>query len=137
MSENPLIFCDMTDAPDTPEERLAEYRRLFAADGPLDGRERTDGGIRFRFRADKADKADKADEGVEAWVRDLAAREKACCGFYSFTVEVQGDEVWWDAWVVDDDLARQVLDEMFALPDTLAAGGVPAVEGLQIRTSAS
>jgi hypothetical protein len=55
------IACDMTDAPDTAEERMAEYGRLFARS--LTGRERTAGGIRFRFRAE---------DGVEAWVRDPA-----------------------------------------------------------------
>src|SRR5215217_5034839 len=62
------IACDMTDAPDTPEERIAEYDRLFSR--TFVGRERTPAGIRFRLRAD---------DGVEAWVRDLAAREQACC----------------------------------------------------------
>jgi hypothetical protein len=57
------------------------------------------------------------------WVRDLAAREKACCAFFSFAVTVHDDEVWWDASVVDDDAARQILDEFYRLPDTAAEGG--------------
>jgi len=105
----------MTDAPDTGAERLAEYRRLFAE--ALVGRERTPDGIRFRFRAA---------DGVHAWVRDLAAREKACCGFFAFTVDRVGAEVVWDAAVVDDDAARAVLEEFYALPDT-AARSVDAV----------
>jgi hypothetical protein len=108
----PPIACDMTNAPDTPEERLAEYGRLFAAH--LVGRERTaDGGIRFRLRAD---------EGVEAWVRDLAAREKACCAFFDFEVSTMDDEVVWDATVVDDDIARSILVEFYALPETAGLG---------------
>jgi len=102
------IVCDMTDAPDTGEQRLAEYRRLFT--DALAGRERTAEGIRFRFRAAP---------GVEAWVRDLAAREKACCAFYGYTVTAVGDEVHWDCAVPDDDTARAVLDEFYALPDRL------------------
>ncbi|MGW4058576.1 hypothetical protein ACWEGE_09850 [Amycolatopsis sp. NPDC004747] len=102
------IVCDMTTAPDTDEQRLAEYRRLFAQ--ALAGRERTAEGIRFRFRAAP---------GVESWVRDLAAREKACCAFYAYTVTVEGDQVLWDCAVPDNDIARAVLDQFYALPDTL------------------
>jgi hypothetical protein len=110
-SSTPAIVCDMTDAPDTPAERLAEYGRLFTA--ALVGRERTGDGIRFRFRADA---------GVENWVRDLAAREKACCGFFTFATAMHGDEVWWDASVVDDDGARAILDEFYRLPETVGEG---------------
>lgn len=105
------IVCDMTTATDTDEERLAEYRRLFTQS--LVGRERTNEGIRFRFRADP---------GVEEWVRDLAAREKACCAFYAFTVTADGDEVRWDCAVPDNDIARAVLEEFYTLPDTLDEG---------------
>jgi hypothetical protein len=119
------ILCDMTDAPDTEADRMAEYQRLFAA--ALVGRERTGPGIRFRFRAA---------EGVEVWVRDLAAREKACCGFFAFEVTRSGGEVWWDAAVVDDENARLILEEFYSLPDTAAEGiggweGRLAAKGLQ------
>jgi hypothetical protein len=107
----PPIVCDMTDAPDTATERLAEYQRLFTT--ALIGRERVGEGIRFRFRADA---------GLEDWVRDLAAREKACCGLFTFDITVHGDEVWLGASVVDDDLARQILDEYYRLPDTVTEG---------------
>jgi hypothetical protein len=98
----------MTTASDTSQERLAEYRRLFTQS--LVGRERTADGIRFRFRAAP---------GVESWVRDLAAREKACCAFFAFAVTTRDDEVLWDAAVTDNDVARAILDELYALPDTL------------------
>jgi hypothetical protein len=101
----------MTDAPDTDAERLAEYQRLFAQ--ALVGRERTPDGTRFRFRAEP---------GVEAWVRDLAAREKACCAFFTFTVASLDGEVLWDATVVDDEAARAILEELYALPDTASEG---------------
>jgi hypothetical protein len=105
----PAVACDMTGAPDTPEERMAEYRRLFGRH--LVSRERTVDGIRFRLRAD---------DGVEAWVRDLLVREKACCPFFDFEL-VTGDGVLhWDITVVDDDLARAVLDEFYR---TTATGG--------------
>ena len=69
------IVCDMTGAPDTGPERLREYQRLFSQ--ALIGREKTAAGICFRLRAQP---------GTEAWVRDLAAREKACCAFFTFTI---------------------------------------------------
>lgn len=102
------IVCDMTDAPDTAEERLGEYRRLFGRD--LIGRERTEEGIRFRFRTR---------DGLATEIRDLAAREKMCCAFFNFDISEHGDEITWDATVVDDPIARQILDEYYALPDTL------------------
>ncbi|SEF25111.1 hypothetical protein SAMN05421837_1021011 [Amycolatopsis pretoriensis] len=98
------IACDMSNARDTPEERLAEYRRLFAE--ALVARERTEIGIRFRFRADL---------GVEDWVRDLAAREKACCPFFGFDIAAEAGEVRWDAAVPDTDEARAVLEDFYAL----------------------
>ena len=113
----PAIACDLTDAPDTAEERMAEYVRLFAQ--ALAGRDRTDDGVRLRFRAD---------EGVEAWVRDLAAREKACCPFYNFAVSTTGREVWWDISLVDgvadgdEHTARTMLDGYYYAPDYAAEG---------------
>ncbi|MFI7701254.1 hypothetical protein [Nonomuraea sp. NPDC049480] len=101
----------MTDAADTDAERLAEYQRLFRQ--ALTGRERTPEGIRFRFRAG---------QGVEAWVRDLAAREKACCAFFAYDITAEGDEVIWDAAVSDNDMARTLLEEFYALPDTVDQG---------------
>src|SRR6266508_5993008 len=94
------IVCDMTSAPDTGPERMMEYQRLFTQ--ALIGRERTADGIRFRLRAA---------DGIEAWVRDLAAREKACCPFFDYSITTDGDEVRWDATVIDNDIARTILDE--------------------------
>ena len=108
--ESPAIACDMSSAPDTPAERRAEYQRLFA--GFLIGRTRSQAGITFRFRADR---------GVQDWVRDLAAREKACCAFFRCRVTSVGREVRWDISVIDDDVARQILAEFYRLPDILAA----------------
>ncbi|MFJ7219573.1 hypothetical protein [Amycolatopsis sp. NPDC098790] len=98
------IACDMSNARDTPDERLAEYRRLFAE--ALVARERTAIGIRFRFRADP---------GVEDWIRDLAAREKACCPFFGFDIAAGAGEIRWDAAVPDTDEARAVLEDFYAL----------------------
>ena len=101
------IACDMSTAPDTAPERFAEYARLFGQ--ALIGRERTPDGIRFRFRAEP---------GLEAWVRDLAAREKACCAFFAFAVSRVDGDVVWDAAVSDNEAAREILEEFYALPDT-------------------
>lgn len=111
------IVCDLTNAPDTAEQRMVEYGRLFAQS--LAGRERTAQGVRLRFRDD---------DGVEAWVRDLAAREKACCPFYHFGISANDDEVWWDISLVDGvadddhDMARMMLDEFYDAPDNVAGG---------------
>ncbi len=98
------IACDMTQARDTPAERLAEYRRLFTR--ALASRERTAAGIRFRFRAEP---------GVEAWVRDLAAREKACCAFFGFAIAVEDGQVCWDVAVPETEAAKAVLEDFYAL----------------------
>ena len=111
------IACDLTDAPDTAEERLAEYDRLFARS--LAGRERAEQRVRLRFRAGG---------GVEAWVRDLAAREKACCPFYDFAVSADGGEVCWDISLVDgvadgdEGMARTLLDVYYHAADYAADG---------------
>lgn len=110
--DKPRVACDMSGAPDTLAERAAEYRRLFTQ--ALTGRERSEAGIRFRFRADP---------GVAEWVRDLADREKACCSFFNFTVAADHEEVRWDASVIDDVIARRVLAEFYWLPELLAGTG--------------
>ncbi|WP_395108305.1 hypothetical protein [Actinomadura sp. SCN-SB] len=101
----------MSTAPDTGPERMAEYERLFTQ--ALIGREKTEQGIRFRFRAE---------QGIEDWVGDLAAREKACCPFLTSTITRSADQVRWDITTIDDDLARAVLAEYYALPDTIGQG---------------
>lgn len=113
------VACDLSTATDTPEQRLDEYHRLFAQ--TLISRERTGtNGVRFRLRAQ---------DGVEPWVRDLAAREKACCAFFAFEITTTGDEVVWDAEVIDDDTARAVLDEFYALTENAGE----SVEDLRAR----
>jgi hypothetical protein len=69
------IACDMSTADDTPDERLAEYRRLF-----------DDAFVRavLTFRADA---------GIRERVDSLARREAACCPFLGYRVETKGDEV--------------------------------------------
>ncbi|MEV6305594.1 hypothetical protein AB0M02_39690 [Actinoplanes sp. NPDC051861] len=125
MPSEPIV-CDLTGARDTAEERMAEYERLFAQS--LTGRERTEQQVRLLFRAD---------DGVEAWVRDLAAREKACCPFYDFRISAAAGEVRWEIGLVegvaagDEDMARTMLDEFYDAPDNVAGG----VAGMKQRLS--
>ena len=116
------IVCDVSTAPDTLEQRIDSYRQLFSE--AFVGREQTPAGKSFRFRAD---------EGIEARVRYLADLEKQCCAFFDFTITVVGGEVWWDTTVIDDDIARAVLEEWFNLPHALAE----SVEELRDRMVAS
>src|SRR4029453_4447453 len=108
LEANPMpIVCDMSTAPDTGPQRLAEYGRLFST--YLLGRERRGDGIRFRLRAD---------HGIEAWVRDLAAPEKGSWALLTSQVAGESDEVLWDTTTSDDDMARAMLDEYYDLPDS-------------------
>ncbi len=109
-SPDPPIACSQTSSPGAVAERMAEYRRLFRH--ALLGRSRTPAGIRFRFRRDP---------GVQQWVSDLARREQECCPFFRFRVYARNGEVWWDAAVMDDEAARQILGRFYRLPDTLGA----------------
>jgi hypothetical protein len=112
------IVCDMTNAPDTGDERVAEYQKLFDSPTYL-GRRRTPDGIRFCFRDEP---------GLATAIRDLTEREKACCAFFEFTIDEDGDTITWDSTVVDDPLARQILDEYYRLPDTAVGGAAELFE---------
>jgi hypothetical protein len=127
--ETTPIVCDMTSAPDTGPERLAEYARLF--DAAYLGRDRDQKGARWLLRAGP---------GIEEWARDLADRENACCAFMTNTVTREGDVVFWHVTAIDDEAAKAVLDMFYDLPlhrsgmtsdadtfDRWAATGVPIV----------
>jgi hypothetical protein len=86
--ENAPIACDMSDARDTPDERLLEYETLFARS--LLRLERTAGAVVLAFRAE-------AREQVE----DLARREAACCPFADYRVELREGELIWTITAVD------------------------------------
>jgi hypothetical protein len=119
----------MTTAADTPQERLAEWGRLF--DHALAGRERTTDAVIWRFTAHA---------GVEAWARDLAEREAACCGFLTFTVTAQGGQVLYRIEGASDRMVQAALDEINDIPDHIAAG-IPGLRerlrraGFDLRTS--
>jgi hypothetical protein len=94
-------------------DRAGELERLCA--DALVGRERTQAGARLRFR--------DAD-GVERRVRDLVAKEEACCAFMTSTVTVVGGEVLWDVSVPED--ARPLLDDWYGLVGGAAERAVVA-----------
>ena len=102
------IACDMSTALDTPDERLAEYGRLF--ERALLRRERREESVLFWFRADG---------GTREAVDDLARREAACCPFLDHRVETVGDEVTWSITNPGDERASVdvTLDAFYALPD--------------------
>ena len=96
------IACDMSGAPDTPAERLAEYRRLF--EHALIGRESTATATTFRFAARP---------GVREWVCDLAKREAACCPFLSYEIDEEGEEIVWTTAGGLGVSKMGILDEVF------------------------
>ena len=105
------VACDMSAADDTPAERLAEYGQLFTR--ALIGRERSDLRCVFRF-------ADKP--GVRDWVRDLAAREAACCPFIGYEIAATDGMLTWTTSGADLPAVRAMLDEFYAAPDWVTQG---------------
>lgn len=105
------IACDMSTAPDTPDQRLAEYRELFVR--ALVRRER---------RAQAAGFALRDLPGVREQVDGLARREAACCPFLDYRVEtVAGEVVFTVTNPVDDAQAEAVLGAFYTLPEPDAA----------------
>jgi hypothetical protein len=103
----------MTTAEDTPDQRLAEYGRLF--ERALVRRERDEGALAFVFRNDP---------GVRETVDSLARREAACCPFLEYRVETTGDEV---AYTIINPVAGEeresvdtMLDVIYELPEHAA-----------------
>jgi hypothetical protein len=95
----------MTTAPDSPEERLAEYARMFAH--ALIARGRTEGAVAFTFAARP---------GVREWIADLVHREAACCPFFSYEVDFRADQIVWRMSTDAGPAAQAILDEFYALP---------------------
>lgn len=106
----PLV-CDMTTAPASPQQRMAEYGRLF--EHALTGSDRTSDAVIWRFIARA---------GVEAWVRDLADREAACCPFLTYTVAEHDGEVTYQIAGDDDPMIHAILDEIQQLPGRIGDG---------------
>ena len=104
MTDLPII-CTLEGAA-ARDERAAEFADLFAR--ALSRCERTPHGARLHLRAEPE---------VETNVRDLAQREAACCPFFTFAVEPNAGELWWDASVPDNEAARAILDLLDGLAE--------------------
>jgi hypothetical protein len=107
---NVPIACDMSAAKDTPDERIAEWSKLF--EKALLSRERLADSVVFSFRDDP---------GTRERLEDLARREHACCPFLDYRVDVVDDDLTWTTTnVVTGDERASIdvyLDALLALPD--------------------
>ncbi len=105
------IACDMTDASDTPDERIAEYGRLFGrafAERQRDGLSVT---LNFHNKP-----------GVAEWAQDLAHREAACCPFVDYRIERYGDRISWTITGADDPTVQAILNGFYDLPEMFDTG---------------
>jgi hypothetical protein len=109
------IACDMSTAQDTPDQRFADYARLF--ERALLRRERRDDGVVLAFGAEG---------GTREVLEDLARREAACCPFFDYRIEAAGNEVIWTIANLLDAPERAavdvMLDALYALPDHVGSG---------------
>jgi hypothetical protein len=96
--------------------RAEAYRSLFS-EAFVCGERITDGHVRWRFRGEPAVDGVRGGHRL-ARIQQLAAQEQACCSFLRIDIHVSGDEIWWETRAPAD--AHAVLDEFFALPETLA-----------------
>jgi hypothetical protein len=95
------IACTLTAT--AAGERLEEWRRFLA--GNTSGAERpSDQQLRVRLAA--------AGHALEGAV-DLARREKACCGFFEFSIDIEADASWLSIEVPPD--ASAILTEFASL----------------------
>lgn len=108
---------------------MAEYGRLFGH--ALTGRERTHDAAILRFTARA---------GVEAWVRDLAEREAACCPFFNYTVTEHDGQVSYKIGGDADPIVQSILDEFYQLPEHIGDGLTGLLQrlhdnGLDVQTN--
>jgi hypothetical protein len=95
------IACTLTAQ--SAAARVEEWRRFFAQS--IDGAERVDD-VHLRVRLNGST------EDLDAAV-DLARREKACCEFFVFSIEVEADASWLSLKVPPD--AAEILDGFVSL----------------------
>lgn len=96
--------------------RAEAFRSLFS-EAFVRGERITDGHVRWRFRFETVADGERGGQRL-ARIQQLAAQEHACCSFLRFDIHASGDEIWWETRAPAD--AHAVLDEFFALPETLA-----------------
>src|SRR4029453_2637731 len=114
------IACDMSNAPDTLGERLAEYRRLF--EHALTGRESTATAPHFRCAAHP---------GVREWVCNLAEREAACCPFLSYEIDEEGEEIVWTITGGLGAVEMGILDEFLGVAESVAGSSDAIAQRLE------
>jgi hypothetical protein len=95
------VACTLTAA--EAGDRTVEWRELV--DRHVATVDRADGVVRLHLRP--------GDESLLA-AADLAARELACCAFFTFAIEITPDGPWLRASVPDD--AAPILDALFVAP---------------------
>lgn len=98
------VACDMSTASDTLDERVAEYRELFARG--LARRERREAAVVLAFRPPA---------GTREHVEDIARREALCCPFLDYRVETTPDEVIYTVTNPGRPQADVILDGLYAL----------------------
>jgi hypothetical protein len=97
------IACTLT--PESAAARLEEWRHFLAHSTVA--MDKTDD-VQLRVQLDGSART------IEAAV-DLARREKACCGFFEFSIEVEADACWLSI-KVPPDAARTLEDFASLLP---------------------
>ena len=119
---NAQIACDLTDAPDTPDERIAEYGRLFQR--ALAGRERTADAVELTGSPRSPVSPSGSPTSRE--------REGACCPFMSHHVArrharhlASGSQA--------GPAAQATLDEFHAFPERFGDGFKGLLERLAAR----
>ena len=112
------IACTLT--PESAADRVEEWRAFFA--NWIEAAEKGSGELRLRLNRS---------ESALVLAADLAEREKACCGFFEFSIELQPEARWLVVRVPDD--AAGVLDDIVALLRTSC--GPSSASALGIATS--
>ncbi len=100
------IACTLTS--ESAGARVEEWRRFLAQ---WTGAAERTGALALRVQLDASPKA------LEAAV-DLARREKACCAFFAFSIEVEADASWLSV-AVPPDAADALADFVSLLPRPL------------------
>ena len=100
-------------APDRLTPETTSPSVLTTTTGRPTGSDRTSDAVIWRFTARA---------GVEAWARDLADREAACCPFLTYTVAENNGEVTNQIAGDDDPMIHAILDEIQQLPGRIGDG---------------
>lgn len=98
-----------------PEQatRLLELKETFRRYN-LGSCRLSEGRARWRFRNEPP---------LVKTLQDLSERERSCCPFFSFQLEMKGSEIWWEAAVPVE--AAAVLDALFELLPSRRDDGMP------------